>query len=54
MELEAIKLQPPKVGGGRFYRKFSMEQRIAYFQTPQKILKYYSIAFRVNKMICKA
>jgi len=32
---------------GHFYRKFSIEEFITYFQTPQKILKYYFFAFRV-------
>jgi hypothetical protein len=30
-----------------------MEQLIAYFQTPQKILKYYSVAFRVGRWFAK-
>jgi len=45
-EFEARKLWPPKVKG---VEKFSIEQIIAYFGTPQKILKSYSVAFRVTK-----
>jgi len=29
--------------GDRFYRTFSIKQLIAYFRTPQTILKYYSV-----------
>jgi len=36
----------PLKWGSHFYRKFSIKQLIAYFQTPQKIFKYYSIAFK--------
>jgi hypothetical protein len=47
--LKARKLWPPKVVGGCFYKKFSIKQLIAYFQTSQKILKYYSVAYRVTR-----
>jgi hypothetical protein len=46
---EARKLWPPKVGGVCFYRKCLIEHFIAYFGTPQKILKYYSVSFRVTR-----
>jgi hypothetical protein len=36
----------PQSKGGCFYKKISMVQLIAYFGTPQKILKYY---FRVTR-----
>ncbi len=40
--------------GGHFYKKeFLIEQFITYFWTPQKILKYYSIAFRVRTWFVK-
>jgi hypothetical protein len=43
-ELEARKLWASKVEN-RFYRKFWTEQFfIAYFQSPSKIFKYYSVA----------
>jgi hypothetical protein len=48
--LEARKLWSLDVRGtGHFYKKISNEQLIAYFQTSQKILKYYSFAFRVTR-----
>jgi hypothetical protein len=48
--LEARKLWPSDLKwGSHFYRKFSIEQLIAYSQTPQKIFKYYSIAFKVTR-----
>ncbi len=34
---------------GHLYKKFSIQELIAYFQTPQKILKYYFVAFRVTR-----
>ncbi len=48
--LEARKLWSFDAGGrGHFYRKISNKQLIACFQTPQKILKYYSVAFRITR-----
>jgi hypothetical protein len=35
--------------GGHFYGKFCIKELIAYFETPQKILKSYSVAFRVTR-----
>jgi hypothetical protein len=35
--------------GGRFYKKNWIIQLIAYFCTPQKIFKCYSVAFRVTR-----
>jgi hypothetical protein len=32
-----------------FYIRISIEELIAYFQTPQKILKYYFVAFRITR-----
>ncbi len=34
---------------GHFYKKISIKQLIDYFWIPQKILKYYSVAFRVTR-----
>jgi hypothetical protein len=34
---------------GHLYKKFSIKELIAYFRTPQQILTYYFIAFRVTR-----
>jgi hypothetical protein len=44
----------PRSTRGCFYKKFSIEQLTYYFRTPQKILKYYSISFKVKRLICRA
>jgi hypothetical protein len=41
-QIRGEKLGASEVGGKSFYRKYSIEQLIAYFWTPKKILKYYS------------
>jgi hypothetical protein len=43
----------PQVRGVHFYRNFSIKQFIAYFQTPQKIFKYYFVSFKVTKWFVK-
>jgi hypothetical protein len=48
--LEARKLWSLDVGDRSFLqKKISNKQLIAYFQTSQKILKYYSVTFRVTR-----
>jgi hypothetical protein len=47
-EQEMRKLQPSEVRGVVFTERVWMEQLIAYFRSLQKILKYYSVAFRVT------
>jgi len=47
-EQEMRKLQPSEVGGVVFTEQVSMEKLTAYFQSLQKILKYYSVPFRVT------
>jgi hypothetical protein len=44
-----LEVRKPRSRGGCFYKKFSIEQLISYFRTPQKILQYYSVAFRVKR-----
>jgi len=43
------KFMAPQSKEGHFYKKFLIKQLIAYFRTPQKILKSYSVAFRVTR-----
>jgi hypothetical protein len=48
--LEVRKLWPSDLKCGfQFYRIFLIKQLIAYFQTPEKIFKYYFIAFKVTR-----
>ncbi len=49
--LKVRKLYLPPSEGGWFYKKFSIEKLIAYFQTLQKIYIYYSIALRDRRWI---
>jgi hypothetical protein len=51
--LKVRKLWPSPSKGGRFYKKISIEQIIAYFRTPQKRFKHYSIAFRDRRWFLK-
>lgn len=43
------KVTSPQSMGDQFYRNFFTKQLIAYFQTPQKIFKYYSVAFGITR-----
>jgi len=53
-KLEMRKWRPLEIGGGcHFYRKCLTELFIAYFLSPQKLLKYYFIFFRVKKWFVK-
>jgi hypothetical protein len=49
---EKVTAPPPPSKWVIFTKQVSIEQLIAYFQSSQKILKYYSVAFR--NMICRA
>jgi hypothetical protein len=42
---QSYALPHPQSKGGRFYRKFWTKELIAYFRSPPKIPKYYSVAF---------
>jgi hypothetical protein len=44
------KLRPFEVGGGSLLQKILERKFIAYFLSPQKILKNYSVAFRVERL----
>jgi hypothetical protein len=47
------KIMPPKVGESFLLKNKLIKQFVAYFQTPQKILKYYFITFRITRRFVK-
>jgi hypothetical protein len=46
--IKGKKVMAPQSKGALFYKKFSIEQLITYLGTHQKILKSYSVTFRVT------